>query len=104
MLDKILNDWSNKLWWVHSESLYPSILDYSISKDKEFLEIYNKLHNYVFGIFPHQDESIDEWIQIRNREGRPEEKIVALPVKDPFHIMRNFIYITQTLTGLESKT
>ena len=33
---------------------------------------------------------IGEWIQIGNRQGEPMEKVVALPVKDPFHIIRNF--------------
>ena len=38
-----------------------------------------------------------EWIQIRTREGKPQEKVVALPVKDPYHIIRNVILIIELL-------
>ena len=29
------------------------------------------------------------------RDGRPEEKVVALPVKDPFHILRDFMKVLE---------
>ena len=32
-----------------------------------------------------------EWIQIRQRDGSPLNKVVALPVKDPMHVARAFI-------------
>ena len=35
--------------------------------------------------------------KIRTREGRPQEKVVALPVKDPYHIIRNVILIIELL-------
>ncbi|MBA7699205.1 hypothetical protein ES703_107895 [subsurface metagenome] len=38
-----------------------------------------------------------EWIQIRNREGKPEDKVVALPVKDPYHITRAFMHLIKAL-------
>ena len=34
---------------------------------------------YVFRTFP--SEKNGEWVQIRSRNGLPEEKVVALPVK-----------------------
>lgn len=40
-----------------------------------------------------------EWVQIRTRSGQPEEKVVALPVKDPYHIIRNLILILELLNG-----
>lgn len=51
------------------------------------------LQSQLFRVFP--DAKHGEWIQIRNREGVPEEKLVALPVKDPFHILRAFLRIIQ---------
>jgi N-acylglucosamine 2-epimerase len=45
---------------------------------------------------------VGEWIQIRNRKGEPEEKVVALPVKDPFHVTRVFIHIINCLERLAS--
>lgn len=97
MAQKILNDWSNKLWWPHSEVLYTTLLCYSLSENDKFLELYKKAHDYVFATFPNPDKGIGEWIQIRNRRGEPEQKVVALPVKDPFHIIRNVVLIIDLL-------
>lgn len=97
MVKKVLNDWSNKLWWPHSEALYTTLLAYSLTQDEDFLNLYNKVFEYTFKTFPNPDSEIGEWIQIRNREGEPEQKVVALPVKDPFHIIRNVILIIHLL-------
>lgn len=97
MVHKILNDWDNKLWWPHSEGLYSMLLAYKLTKDIEFYEIYNKIHKYTFTTFPNEDKSIGEWIQIRDRKGEPAKKVVALPVKDPFHIIRNILLIIDLL-------
>jgi N-acylglucosamine 2-epimerase len=42
-------------------------------------------------VFPQPDSAIGEWIQIRDRRGEPLDIVVALPVKDPYHIARNLI-------------
>ena len=39
-------------------------------------------------------------MQIRMRDGRPQEKVVALPVKDPFHITRNLCLILELLSSM----
>ena len=65
------------------------------------LDVYKRqVSDYVFSTFPAEEEG-KEWLQIRDREGRPESKIVALPVKDPFHIMRNLIMILDLLQEAE---
>ncbi len=53
--------------------------------------------------FPNPDKSVGEWIQIRDREGRPESKVVALPVKDPFHIVRALALAVPVLERLADK-
>ena len=94
-----LSDWSSKLWWVHSEALYTSLLCYLKSGDPAFKEWFERTFDYVFSTFPGKDPEIREWIQIRTREGAPLEKVVALPVKDPFHITRNLLLILELLYG-----
>lgn len=89
----IMNTWDMKLWWPHSEILYLFLLMYELTKDEEFWGFYEKSFTYTFTTFPNQE--LGEWIQIRTRDGLPEEKLVALPVKDPFHIVRNFIKIVE---------
>lgn len=91
----ILNTWDSKLWWPHSEALYCSLLAYELSGDREFVALYEKTQHYVFEKFPNPDKQIGEWIQIRDRKGFPLDKVVALPVKDPFHIMRNVLLIIE---------
>lgn len=92
--EKLIADtWDMKLWWPHSETLYVFLYLYRLTGEEELLERYRKAEEYVFRTFPNRDAG--EWIQIRRRDGTPEEKLVALPVKDPFHILRNFIKIVE---------
>ncbi|MCS7460979.1 AGE family epimerase/isomerase [Paenibacillus doosanensis] len=95
----IMDTWDSKLWWPHSEALYSTLLAYELAgeaEDKAALkELYLKTHEYVFRTFPQPDRRIGEWIQIRDRAGHPLDKVVALPVKDPFHIIRNVLLIIE---------
>ena len=93
----VLDDWGSKLWWVHSEALYTTLLMYFHTRDEKFAAMFEKTFNYVYRTFPNPDRSIGEWIQIRTREGAPQEKVVALPVKDPYHIIRNVILLIELL-------
>ena len=94
MVKKVQNDSFSKLWWVHSEALYTTLL---FSYDEEVAAWHEKIKDYTFKTFPNKENERGEWIQIRDREGKPENRIVALPVKDPFHIMRNIILIIEEL-------
>ncbi len=97
MLVELRENWSNKLWWVHSEALYALVLSYEHTRDPWFLDTYWKYHEYVFATFPNPDAAVGEWIQIRDRAGKPEDKVVALPVKDPYHITRAFMHLAKSL-------
>lgn len=92
----ILDTWDMKLWWPHSEILYLFLLLYDLTGEEDMKNTYEMCKEYVFDIFPNQE--IGEWIQICARDGKPMNKVVALPVKDPFHIMRNFLKIVELYT------
>lgn len=92
-----LAGWGDKLWWVHSEALYTTLRCYLQTGDEDFLGWYRRLFAYIYRTFPNEDPEIREWIQIRTREGKPEEKVVALPVKDPYHVIRNLCLILELL-------
>lgn len=97
-LENLITDtWDTKLWWPHSEALYTTLLLAKLTNDQKWVEWYKKIDEYVFRTFPNEDKSIGEWIQIRDRKGNPSEKLVALPVKDPFHIIRNYLLIIDLL-------
>lgn len=96
--EQLVSDtWDMKIWWPHSEGLYATLLAYTFTQDEQFLSLYDQLHAYVFRTFPHPDNQVGEWIQIRDRRGEPVQKVVALPVKDPYHIIRNVILIIELL-------
>lgn len=95
----IVDTWDTKLWWPHSEALYCLILLHELTGEERFKEWYGLFEEYCFKTFPNPDESIREWIQIRSRNGEPLNRVVALPVKDPFHIVRNFILIIKLLSA-----
>jgi len=97
MLQQVIKGWGDKLWWIHSESLYTSLRCYFFTGNEEFLNWHNKVNKYTFEHFPNPNKEIGEWIQILKRNGDPQDKIVALPVKDPYHIMRNLILIIELL-------
>lgn len=97
MYQQLIDSWGNKLWWVHSEALYTTLLCYEKTGDQEFLDLYKKVFDYTYDTFPNPDREIREWIQIMQRNAKPQDKIVALPVKDPYHIVRNYILIIELL-------
>ena len=97
VVSKQLSGWRDKLWWVHSESLYASLRCYFETGDEEFKDWYDKVFEYSFSTYPNTDPEVREWIQIRDGDGKPVEKVVALPVKDPYHIMRNLSLILELI-------
>jgi N-acylglucosamine 2-epimerase len=94
----ILDTWDTKLWWPHSEALYSNLRGYELTCDDDFHTLYDMAHEYTFRTFPNDDKKVGEWIQIRDRIGKPIQKVVALPVKDPYHIMRNILLIIELLS------
>lgn len=84
-------NWDKKLWWVHSEAIFTTLLCYRLTGDRAVRAHFEQVFDYAFRVFPHPDAAVGEWIQIRDRRGDPVESVVALPVKDPYHIARNML-------------
>ena len=97
MTKQLLGGWGDKLWWIHSEALYTTLLLYARTEDETFWEWNQRVFRYTFDKFPNPNREVREWVQILQRDGSPQEKVVALPVKDPYHIMRNMILIVELL-------
>jgi N-acylglucosamine 2-epimerase len=89
--------WDTKIWWPHAEALYATLLAYKTTGDLRFDAMHSTLFDYVFRIFPNPDRTVGEWIQIRNRLGEPLDKCVALPVKDPYHILEAVLLLIELL-------
>lgn len=99
----VLDDFGSKLWWVHSEAVYTALLMALKTENEAFSSWLERIVAYTFTTFPNPDRSVGEWIQIRTREGKPQDKVVALPVKDPYHIIRNLLLAIELLEREKEK-
>lgn len=78
-----------KLWWPHTEILISTLRGWQETGQPEFFDWYARvwrlcLERYV-------DWEHGEWRQKLNRDLTPMTGVVALPVKDPFHLPRSLI-------------
>jgi N-acylglucosamine 2-epimerase len=85
--------WDTKLWWVHVEALYAARLLAERFERADLADWGDRLARYTLDTFPQPGGG--EWIQIRDRRGAPLDEVVALPVKDPFHISRALLLMTE---------
>ncbi|MDA8291940.1 MAG: AGE family epimerase/isomerase [Actinomycetota bacterium] len=93
----VLETWDTKLWWPHSEAVHSLRLVVELTGDAELARWAQKVHDYTFATFPAQAGEGREWIQIRDRSGAPVDRVVALPVKDPFHVVRALLSLVELL-------
>ena len=89
----VQSTWSTKLWWVHAEAMYATKLLAHFYSGYGFEEWNRKITEYTMATFPNRNGQ--EWTHIRDRRGTPLEKVVALPVKDPFHIARALVLLNR---------
>lgn len=93
----VLETWDTKLWWPHAEALYATLRAREVTGEGRFEQLYEYIHDYVFRTFPDPDSNFGEWVQIRDRRGGPVDKLVALPVKDPYHTLRGALLTIELL-------
>jgi N-acylglucosamine 2-epimerase len=89
----VTRTWDTKLWWPHAEALYATALLAESYGSSELAAWRDRVHDYTFATFPEGPGR--EWTQIRARDGRPLDEVVALPVKDPFHIARALLLLVE---------
>ena len=89
-----------KLWWPHTEALYALILIYELTGENWALDWYGKVHDWSM---KHHRSPWGDWYQRLDRQGRPITKVVALPVKDPYHLPRALILAYQSLRRMLGK-
>jgi N-acylglucosamine 2-epimerase len=81
-----------KLWWPYTEALYALPLLWSLQPDEQLATWFQRIHDWTYAHFPNPG---GEWQQRLNREGGPVTDVVALPVKDPFHLPRTLILLSK---------
>lgn len=95
----ILDTWDTKIWWPHAEALYGTLLAAQATGDAALLRHHDRVARYTLSVFPNPDRSVGEWVQVRDRRGAPLAKVVALPVKDPFHTARALMLLVELCAG-----
>jgi N-acylglucosamine 2-epimerase len=85
-----------KVWWPHTEALYALLLIHSLTGSEWSEPWYERVHEWSFAHFSMPEAG--EWRQRLDRQGRPVSELIALPVKDPFHLPRAVILILQLLS------
>ena len=90
-----------KVWWPQTEALYALLLAYDLSDEAWCLDWYQRVHDYAFTRYPVAEHG--EWTQKLDRFGRKITQVVALPVKDPFHLPRALINCVDVLGRLAGK-
>lgn len=83
------NHASSKIWWPQTEALYAVLLGWELQQRPVFLDWYDRLWQTCLDHFV--DWENGEWRQNLQRDFSPLAAVVALPVKDPFHLPRSLI-------------
>jgi N-acylglucosamine 2-epimerase len=86
-----------KLWWPHTEALYALLLAHQLTGEAWCMEWYWKVHQWAWSHFSMPE--VGEWRQKLDHRGEPITEVIALPVKDPFHLPRAATLIVQLLAG-----
>ncbi|MDQ0614463.1 N-acylglucosamine 2-epimerase [Microbacterium sp. W4I4] len=86
--------WDTKLWWVHTEAAATTAIAARRHGRADCDPWHTRIWDYALATFPGGEDG-EEWVQIRNRDGSPRDEVVALPVKDPFHIVRNLMQLIE---------
>jgi N-acylglucosamine 2-epimerase len=89
-----------KLWWPHTEALYGALLAWRESGDGAWLDWYERIWDICLDHFV--DWNHGEWRQKLNRDLSSWQGVVALPVKDPFHLPRSLILQIELLEAAAS--
>lgn len=91
-------DWTIKLWWSHTETLFGLLLGYIRTGETKWFDEYQVLHEYIFRTFPNPNLEVGEWLMLRDRYGNPIESAVgAVPLKCPYHTFRNLLMSIELL-------
>jgi len=86
-----------KLWWPVTEAMYALLLAHTLCGEPWCLEWYWKVQKIAFRHYP--VPQYGEWRQRLDRRFQPLTQVVALPVKDPFHLPRCLILSIELLRG-----
>jgi N-acylglucosamine 2-epimerase len=77
------------------EALYATLLAHELTGEPWCLEWYQRVSDWTWSHFLSPQGR--DWYQRLTREGKPTTEVIALPVKDPFHLPRGAMLIMQLM-------
>lgn len=83
-------EWDMKLWWPHNEAIYGTLLAYSLTDEKKYLDWFEKILDWSIKHFP--DHEYGEWIGYLHRDGSIALDLKGNYFKGPFHLPRQQLY------------
>jgi N-acylglucosamine 2-epimerase len=87
--------WDDKVWWVHSEALYATLLSAITRDDANAFSRFLELHHYTQRWFV--DPEFGEWYEYLHRHGTPRSPLKGSWIKCAFHVPRNLIRVVHLL-------
>jgi len=85
--------WNMKLFWVHNEALIATAMAYKLTGKKEYLDWFEKLHNYSWNHF--RDEEFGEWFCYLDRYGKLTHTLKGGKWKTFFHVPRCLYMVSE---------
>lgn len=85
-----------KPWWVQLETLVATAYAYKYTSDEWFMDVHKELSKFVYKYYP---SGSGEWYNWLDKDKNPTSS-AALPVKDPFHLPRALMELSQVLSSL----
>jgi N-acylglucosamine 2-epimerase len=83
--------WDDKVWWVHSETLYALLLAAASSGRRDLFDRFLELHEWSQRSF--HDPVHGEWYAYLHRDGSPKVTDKGTWIKAAFHVPRNLMQI-----------
>ena len=77
------------------EAIYATLLAHELTGEPWCLEWFERVSDWAWSHFPAKESG--EWHQRLTREGKTTTEVIALPVKDPFHLPRGAMLIMQVM-------
>lgn len=85
--------WNMKLFWVHNEALIATAWAYTITGKQEYLDWFEKIHNYAWNHF--RDEEYGEWFCYLDRYGKLTHTLKGGKWKTFFHVPRCLFMVSE---------
>ncbi len=84
-----------KLWWVHAEALYATLLAHHLTGEQKYADWYERVHQWTYAHFP--DPQYGDWFKYLHRDGSVSLQLKGSVWGGQFHVPRMQLYCWKLL-------